>query len=300
MEDRVSGNDRPVAALLLLLHQARISVAVVFLLGLAAAVAVAVFTRPVYRSQVVVAISAEGGGAGLSSLLSQFGGLASLAGANLPATGGMNRHEAVAVLSSREFTGRFIEHENLLPALFEKDWDSAAKKWRVEVSKVPTLGDGVKRFEERVRRVNMDEVTGLVTVAVDWYDRELAAQWANKLVASANEELRARAIAEARRSLSYLESEAEKTSITQVRDAIYSLVENQIKTIMLANVREQYVFKVLDPAIVSDENKFVWPRRVLIIGLGVIFSALLAIGWVLSLAMFSKLRSDYRESVKLR
>ena len=290
---------KPLVAMIHLLYRARTSALLVFLLGVAGTIALAVFTRPVYRSQVVMAVADEG--EGLSSLLGQFGGLASLAGINLGGGGKSNRAESIAVLSSRDFTRRFIEREKLLPVLFATKWDESRQNWKTtNPDKIPQLGDGVKKFEERVREVNVDERTGLITVTVDWYDRQLAATWANKLVAAANEELRTRAIAEARRSLDYLEAEAQKTSATGVRDAIYKVVETQIKTIMLANVREQYAFKVLDQAVPADKDKYIWPRRVLIIALGFVFSVLLAIGWVLAMAVVGRLRADFHESKKLR
>jgi LPS O-antigen subunit length determinant protein (WzzB/FepE family) len=51
---------------------------------------------------------------------------------------------------------------------------------------------------------------------------------------------------------------------------LFSLIEEQTKTLMLANVREEYVFKTVDPAVVPERKSK--PMRVFI----VILTALLS------------------------
>lgn len=293
------GGDVRLAGVFAAIRAARRGALFVFVLGLAATAALAFLTPPVYRGKVVMVIVTDPGGGGLAGLLGQFGGIASLAGLNLP-MGDSNRTEAIAVLSSRQFARGFIEEEKLLPALFWKKWDAERSAWSVtDPDDVPTIGDGVKKFEEKVRRVNVDELTGLVTLTIDWRDRQQAAAWANKMVARANREMRSRAIGEARRSIDYLEAEAAKTDVAELRSTIYKVVETQVKTIMLANVRHEYAFRVVDPAAVPDADKYVWPRRALIISLGFVVSVLLALAWVFARFVLARLRGSYRESLTL-
>jgi uncharacterized protein involved in exopolysaccharide biosynthesis len=297
MDQHQNKQDVRLAGVFAAVRAARRGALIVFLIGLAATAAVAFMTSPVYRGKVVTVVISDQAGGGLGGLLGQFGGLASLAGLNLP-LGDSNRAEAIAVLSSREFSRSFIEDENLLPVLFWKKWDAGQGKWSVDdPDDIPTIGDGLKKFEEKVRRVNVDELTGLVTLTIDWRDRELAARWANGMVARANQEMRRRAIDEARRSIEYLEAEAAKTSVAELRSTIYSVVETQINTIMLASVRDEYSFRVIDPASVPDADKYVWPRRALILALGFIVSILLALTWVFARYVFAQLRDSYRESL---
>jgi hypothetical protein len=65
----------------------------------------------------------------------------------------------------------------------------------------------------------------------------------------ANDDLRDQAIEESERDISYLSDQVVKTNVLQLRDAIYSLMENEIKEEMLARGSEQYALKVVDPAI---------------------------------------------------
>lgn len=287
-------------AVLALCYRARRGALVIFLLVLGAAVGVAFAWPRTYRAQVVMVPVSDKGSGGIGGLLGQVGGVAALAGLNL-SPGGSNRDESIAVLASREFARRFIEERALLPRLFSSKWDSATNSWKeANPARVPTVGDGVKKLVEDVRKVNVDEVSGLVTLTVDWRDRVEAAQWANEMVARANREMRERAVAEAQKSLDYLNAEADKASVQQLKDAIYRVVETQIKTIMLARVREDYAFRVIDPAVVPDANKYIWPKQLLVISLGVVAATLLGMIWIFGVYLSERFTEGYRQSVRLR
>jgi len=72
--------------------------------------------------------------------------------------------------------------------------------------------------------------------------------------------MRRRAIEEAETSLRYLNRELEKAKSVEVQQAIYRLIETQVKKIMLANVREEYAMRVIDPAFVPDPDEFDHPK----------------------------------------
>jgi uncharacterized protein involved in exopolysaccharide biosynthesis len=257
-----------------------VAACVVVFAGLAAAAA---FTMtPMYRAQVVVIpVKADDGRAALSSMVGQLGGLASLAGVSLG--GGGNKDEYIRFLRSSDFTARFIEDEKLLPVLFAKRWDAERGQWNVEdPADVPTVADGVRLFDDGMRNVSEEKVSGIVTLTLVWSDREQVAKWANLLIERANRDLRKRAIAEAQASTDYLNAELAKTSVLELRQAIYRLLENQIKTVMLANVRDQYAFRVIDPASAPDPDDTVRPKRLAMILLGMVFGggvALMIVLW---------------------
>jgi LPS O-antigen subunit length determinant protein (WzzB/FepE family) len=223
---------------------------------------------PKYRvAAVMIPVKGDDSRSALSSVVGQLGGLASLAGAAF--SGGGNKDEYLEYLRSHEFTARFIEDEKLLPVLFAKKWDAAHGRWNVDdPNDVPTLNDGVEYFDRGIRSIQEDRRSGLVTLTILWKDREQAALWANTLVQRVNRDLRQRAIAEADASIAYLNSELAKTSVVELRESLYRLLENQTKTIMFARGRPQYAFKVIDPAYVPDADKFVRPKRLAMILLG--------------------------------
>jgi uncharacterized protein involved in exopolysaccharide biosynthesis len=117
----------------------------------------------------------------------------------------------------------------------------------------------VKEFKEGELSIRDDKRTGLLTIDVDWEDPAVAAKWANGFVALANERLRARAIDEATRNIAFLNAQIPQTSVVEVQRAIYNLIESETKTLMLANVRMEFAFTVIDPA-VPPERKY-RPKR---------------------------------------
>lgn len=222
------------------------------------AIAVTFVMTPEYRSSVLVApISETAGASTLASLASQFAGVAALAGINLTGTGSRTA-EAVATLESRAFTENFIRERNLTPILFADDWDAAAKRWRVEADEVPTMGQAFGRFDS-IREVEQDVQTGLITVTVEWTDPKVAAEWANGLIGEVNGMMRARAIRESQQNLDFLRTELEKSSQVALQSTIYSLIEVQMQNSMLANVNQQFAFRVIDPAVVPEKRY--WPNR---------------------------------------
>ncbi|MDY6828716.1 MAG: Wzz/FepE/Etk N-terminal domain-containing protein [Pseudomonadota bacterium] len=250
--------------------------------GAVLAVVLVLVTEPVYRVETLLApMQAEEGGT-LSQLAGQFGGLASMAGISLGSGGGGDTEVALALLQSHQFLERFLRERALLPALFEEDWDADAGAWRLENEgdKPPTYRRGVQRFRKHLLSVRQDIDSGLVTVAVEWTDREQAADWISDLVQRVNEAMRARAIADATSSLDYLNAQLEQTSVVGVRQAIYSLMESQTQALMLAQVRDQYTFEVIDPPAIPSDDEKIRPKGVfsLVLGLlcGFLFSIVVA------------------------
>lgn len=254
-------------------------------LSTAIAAAIAINMTPIYRAEVLVApATEEQARGGLSTIAGQFGGLASLAGIDLGGNSG-TKSEAIATLKSRVFTEKFIRDENILPILFEDKWDDMNSRWFVtDPAAVPSMWDAYKLFNG-IRSISEDKKTGLITLAIEWKDPELAAHWANLLVRRINGMLRASAIDQAQKSIDYLKRELVKTSVVELQQGIYRLIEAQVNKIMLANVRDDYAFKLVDPAVVPQEKAK--PKRGLIIGLGLLTGLIIS---TLSVFMYSLCR----------
>jgi uncharacterized protein involved in exopolysaccharide biosynthesis len=268
--------------LLELTWRRRILVVASVLVFAALAAAASFVMTPRWRAQVVIVpVKGDDMRGVLSSALGQLGGLASLAG--LGASGGGNKEENLQFLSSRGFLRSFIEEENLLPVLFAKKWDATQGRWSVvDPDDVPTIADGVRYMDTKVRSVQEERRTGIVTLSIVWKDPEVAARWANLMVERANRDLRARAIRDAEASKAYLNAELGKTDVVELRQSVYRLIENQIKTIMLASVRPEYAFRIIDPAVPPDPDEKIRPKRLVMTVLGAMAGgvfALLVIGW---------------------
>lgn len=77
--------------------------------------------------------------------------------------------------------------------------------------------------------------------------------------------------------MKYLNGELESASSVELRQSIHRLIEAQVQTIMLANVRQDFAFRVIDPAVVQDADHYVSPRRALLAFMGIVLGGFLGL-----------------------
>jgi uncharacterized protein involved in exopolysaccharide biosynthesis len=231
-----------------------LSTVVLFAAGFAA---YALLATPIYRATTVLAPARHSRTEGETA---QVSGLAAVAGLEVGVRNS-ETEEALAVLRSREFTENFISANNLMPQLFPEKWSLRTGTWKVDDQHRPTPGKAYRLFDKKIRSVVQDKKTGLITVNIDWRDRQAAALWANDLVQRLNAEMRARAITKADASVRFLENELQTTSTVEVRNTISRLLESEVKQRMLADVTPEYSFSVVDRALPADEDDPLRPKR---------------------------------------
>lgn len=262
---------------------------------IAAFVGVAFLSTPIYRSSVEFISSSSGQsglGGSLFSALDSLGGLASQAGINLSNDGAVTE-ESLAVLKSRQLTQVFIADRGLMPKLFAKKWDEQNRRWRVSADKQPTPEQAYRWFDEDIRTVVRDKKTGLITLQIDWRDRNEAADWANELVRRVNAEMRSRAIANAEASVGFLQRELNATSDIGTREAINRLIETQVKQRMIANVTPDYAFRVIDGATAPDADDAIRPKKLVLLAMSPV------VGFAVGIAFVLMMRA-LREALKTR
>lgn len=234
-----------------------------------------------YETALVFVTSDDGmtdRGGGLGALASQIGGLMSLGGISLSGSG--RKAEYLATLQSQDLIERFIVQNNLMPVLYADVWDESKNTWKAEdPNKQPTPWKAVRFFKAKVMRLKTDGKTGISTLSVTWSDAGTAASWANGLVEMANDYVRTRTISEAERNVAYLNAQLTKTSVVAVQNSISTLLENQIKRIMLAQGTEQYAFRVIDPAVPPETKSF--PKRIIWGVLGAVIGLIGSLAFVL-------------------
>lgn len=239
--------------LVLLVWRQKILVLSLIVLCAAVATAIALSLPKEYRATVeLVPVSNSGSGSRLSETSSSLTDLTSLIGISIG--GDSEKYESIAVLQSRELTEQYIRDNHLMPILFgpSRTWVGRAIR-RVMRPSAPTLWQGANRFS-KLRNVIEDRRTGIYTLAITWRNPELAAKWANDLVKRTNDYLRARAISVSEDHITYLQQQAANTDVSEVRSAIYSVLESEIKNVMLAKGPGDYALKVIDPAVPPETS----------------------------------------------
>lgn len=248
----------------------------------------------IYKSSVLLSPSEDASGGGLSALASQFGSLASLAGVQINDDHVDKTTVALEVLNSRQFIANFVDRNELkVPLMATKKWDQKSNRliidddlydegtgrWVREVnfpySPEPSDLEVIEHFKKNVLNVSKMQETGLVLLSVSHYSPYLAKEIASQLVKDLNERIRLRDIEEAEKSIEFLKKELDKTAVAEMQNVFYELIEQQTQKVMLANVRDQYVFKIVDPAFVPEEKDK--PSRLLILALAILSSGFLGL-----------------------
>ena len=252
-------------ALFWLLWRHKLLVAAISLVfGLIAAY-LALKASEIYRSQVVVTIVHDNALGSGGSLMNQLGGLASIAGVNINSNN--EETERQAVLESRGLAAEFVKR-NHLESLMNNGKTVADPLW---------FATG--NFAKNVIDLKEDKLKGITTISVDWTDPDVAARWANDYVALANDLLREHAIQTSNRNIAYLNKQIAQTNVVELQRVMYSLIESETKTLMLANGRVEYAFRIVDPATAPRVRSS--PRRTLIVASGLFIGGLLGSIFVL-------------------
>ena len=285
-----------------LMWQYKVTILVTTVLAAVISVIIALILPNIYEAEAKIAPTEESQSGNLAGMAGQLGGLASMAGVNLGGGQIDKASMALEVLRSRRFITEFVENREILPDLMAVDYwnrttgeivydpeiyDAGSNTWVREVeagqSPEPTAWEYVRAFRENFT-ITRDEALGTVMIRVQHRSPVIARDWVNWLIEDLNNEMRRRDVTEARKSLQYLEEEMERTVLTRMQQVFYQLMEKQTQTIMLANVRPEYVFQVIDPAVVPEQRKS--PRRSIIAIVGTIFGGFLGVLIVLLIQVF--------------
>jgi uncharacterized protein involved in exopolysaccharide biosynthesis len=228
---------------------------------------------------------------GLASMASQLGGLAGIAGiAGISLPGTTSVYELESLLDSNTVREKVIVKNNLLPVLFDDDWDEVKNEWKeplffvkwaldfkkwiksaipvskkskIEESDVPTVWDGLRLLDKKVLKIDRDVKSNMVTITVQFHDPEMSAKLVDDFLTGLADYMSAEAKRVANTNRKYLEEQLVKAVDPVVREKIYAMLTHQIETSLMAEVKENFAFKVLERPKVPDKK--VKPKRALMV-----------------------------------
>jgi uncharacterized protein involved in exopolysaccharide biosynthesis len=253
------------------------------------AVAYALHAPRVFKAQTLLAPAQEDETAA-SSLLNKFGGLVAIAGVKDKSSSFMSR--VLGTFKSRQFLENFILEHNLLEQIFFDQWDIERKEWIPrEDGSIVKISDGINSLYRSIA-CEEDKSTSLYTVSVTLKDPNLAALICNKIVISLNSKFREQAIERALLKEEYLKEELTKTSLSDMKNVLYTMLQAEKQKAMLANITKNAAFEVIDPAV---SGSIIKPKRKLIVALGGVCGGFLGIFAVFFTQFLQKLKSTNSE-----
>jgi hypothetical protein len=232
-----------------------------FLCGIGS-IAVVLQMEKIYRIEVLMKpLIDEKPSSGAFSFMDQAagGGLGGLLGSKMPG------QDTLAIMKTYQFLTPIVKNVIKLPVLFPETWDETTKSFLGAAEDVPTLRQGVNKVVNDILFIEKDIETGLVTLSIEWSDRETAIIWVNSIVDAINKYQKDKAVTDAESQKGFIINEMGKTQNTELKAMLTRLLSDQINKISLASTRKDFAFETLDPASMPDTTEAVRPKRALLV-----------------------------------
>ena len=250
-----------------------------------------------YKSSSLLAVSSN---ESQNSSLSQYAGLASMVGVNLPIQASENKTDlAIETLRSKDFFKYLIEsNDNMLRDIFAAEsydfrndkinYDSRiydvdksvwTRKVNYPLSSKPSYIESHEFFIEEILRISHDQDSGYITLSIEHFSPIFAKNLLEIMIKELNTQIRKRDLIEANEAVEFLLNERKSTSVKSITDAIDSLIESQLRTIMLSEIKEDYIVKIIDsPHVPYKKSK---PSRVIVCFIGFLIGLIFSILYIL-------------------
>ena len=250
----------------------------------------------IYESKAILApVNAS---SGISGALGSYSNLAGLAGINLPTqSDGNNSVKAIKKIGSLSFFESEIMTNIFLPDLLAvKSWNSStntfaydeniydtnSNTWIRDYSypkkQIPSAQEGFAVFKSK-QSINVDKNTGFVTLTIKHKSPFLAKQWIELVVNQINSFYRQKDKLESEKSISYLKQQFAMTGLSEIKQVLAQLIQEETKKLTLIEANQFYVFDYIDPPAVMEQKSE--PSRALICIISALLGGILSIVLVL-------------------
>ncbi len=249
-----------------------------YIVGIVVAVTIIIslLMTPVFEAKAVIAPATKNGETSGTSLVAAQFGISVPTSSNMP--------EIVNLLKSNILMEKIIKKHNLLTVFFKE------KNLRGKSDSQNTW-KGI-RYLQNALTIRPNQKDNSIQVSMQFKDPKTVADIMNYTLLELTDHMsnEARRVAETNKQ--YLESQIEKTADPFIRTKIYSLIAQQIETAMMAEVKENFAFKILDPPRVPDKK--IKPKRTQM----VIIAFLVALFLGVFIAFGKEYWKNHREELK--
>ena len=236
---------------------------------------------------------------GIAGALGSYSGLAGIAGISLPAGGDEgNSAKAIEKIRSLSFFENNILPNIQLPDLMAvKSWnyktnilnfdgsiyDTSSNRWVRDYSypqqQIPSPQESFEVFKTKHLSLSEDTKSGFITLSIKHQSPFVAKQWVELIVNEVNSFYRQKDKIETEKAVSYLNQQVSLTSLSEIKEALAQLLQEETKKLTLIEANQFYVFDYIDPPAVMEEKSE--PKRALICILSALLGGMLSIVIVL-------------------
>jgi LPS O-antigen subunit length determinant protein (WzzB/FepE family) len=223
---------------------------------------------------------------GISRSLGSYSGIAGFAGISLPSIGDEgNSAKAIQKITSLSFFENNILANIYLPNLMAvKSWNSKTNSLTFDDSifdtnsnmwiRQPSAQQSYGVFKGQLS-LSEDKKSGFVTLSIKHQSPFIAKQWTELVVNEVNVFYRQKDKTESEKAVSYLNQQISMTSLSEIKEVLAQLLQEEIKKLTLVEANQYYVFDYIDPPAVMEKKSE--PRRALICILSAILGGMLSI-----------------------
>ena len=236
---------------------------------------------------------------GISGALGSYSGLAGLAGISLPSGGDEgNSAKAIQKISSLSFFENNILTNIHLPDLMAvKSWnsktntltfddsiyDTNSNTWIRDYSypqqQIPSAQESFEVFKTAHLSLSEDKKSGFITLSIKHQSPFIAKQWVELIVNEVNAFYRQKDKSESEKAVSYLNQQISITGLSEIKQVIAQLLQEETKKLTLIEANQYYVFDYIDPPAVMEQKSE--PKRALICILSALLGGMLSVLLVL-------------------
>lgn len=200
-----------------------------------------------------------------SSSSQNYSGVASLAGIRLSGGKADKADEMIELIKSRGFLEHLISFDHVLPSIMipkvkkdgavdfsSRSYNSNEKTWRKGTK--PTALEAHEIYIRDLLKIWRDKDTGFINIQITHISPKFSYELLSLVISQSNEIMRLRDLEDASNSLSFLTKEIQNTSIIEMRNSISSLLQSQLETKMVANIREDYILRTIEPPFIPEKK----------------------------------------------
>ena len=216
-----------------------------------------------------------------SSGLSRYAGIASLAGVSLPTTSEDKGKIAIEIIKSRAFLKNLTTFDGVLEKLVatksysdktntitydDTIFNSNTGKW---IEGRPSYLEAYEYYEDYMS-VSQNKATGFISLSYEHMSPIFAYEFTNLIIQELNKLSREKDIKESTDAISFLEGLLDENNQTNIELSINQMIESQLRTKMLSNIRDDYLLSPIDPPYISEKKSS--PSRAILSIMSLMFS----------------------------
>ncbi|MEL0243978.1 MAG: Wzz/FepE/Etk N-terminal domain-containing protein [Gammaproteobacteria bacterium] len=211
----------------------------------------------IYKSESLLSVESSSQNS-MSSMLSRYAGVASLAGVSLPSNASEDKSLlAIETIKSRDFLRHLLRDEKIKINLMaydqyiEKTSSLTIDPEIYDLEKGMWLQNSYYKYDEPTflevyevysdsLNISQDKVTGFLNLSFSHVSPYFAKSFLETIIQEANTLLKSQAILETDHSIKYLRGQLNEIAEIEIRNSINSLMKQQLEKRMLADTNKNY------------------------------------------------------------